>query len=94
MKKIIILLALSIFTATAAFAAEGKVVSVADGAAVVDLGADAKFKSGAKVKLNGKAGKVTAVDGTKVTVKAPNAADLKAGDTVKVDKAAAALQGC
>ncbi len=94
MKKIISVLALSIFAATAAFAAEGKVVSVADGAAVVDMGADAKFKSGAKVKLNGKAGKVTAVDGSKLTVKAPNASDLKAGDTVKVDKASAALQGC
>lgn len=94
MKKIITLLALSIFAATAAFAAEGKVVSVADGVAVVDLGAGATFKQGAKVKLNGKAGQVTAVDGSKVTVKAPNAADLKTGDTVKVDKAAAALQGC
>lgn len=94
MKKIIAMLALSLFAATAAFAAEGKVVSVADGAAVVDMGADAKFKSGAKVKLNGKAGKVTAVDGSKVTIQAPNAAELKAGDAVKVDKAAAALQGC
>ena len=94
MKKIIAICALSLFAATAAFAAEGKVVSIADGAAVVDMGADAKFKAGAKVKLNGKAGKVTAVDGSKLTIQAPNAADLKAGDSVKVDKAAAALQGC
>jgi len=94
MKKIISVLALSLFAATAAFAAEGKVVSVADGQAVVEMGTDAKFKAGAKVKLNGKAGKVTAVDGAKLTIQAPNAADLKAGDAVKVDKAAAALQGC
>lgn len=94
MKKIIAMLALSLFAATAAFAAEGKVVSVADGAAVVDMGSDAKFKSGAKVKLNGKTGKVIAVDGAKLTIQAPNAADLKAGDSVKVDKAVAALQGC
>lgn len=94
MKKIIITLLLSVLSAAAAFAAEGKVVSVADGAAVVDLGSAASFKVGAKVKLNGKAGKVTAAEGSKLTIQAPNAADLKAGDTVKVDKAAAALQGC
>lgn len=93
MKKIIIMLTLSLFAATAAFAAEGKVVSVADGHAVVDMGADAKLKKGANVKLNGKIGKVTAVDGVKVTIKASSAADLKAGDTVKVDKMAS-MQGC
>jgi len=93
MKKLISVLTLSLFAATAAFAAEGKVVSVADGQAVVDMGADAKFKKGAGVKLNGKSGKVTAVDGTKLTIKASSAADLKAGDTVKVDKMAS-MQGC
>lgn len=93
MKKIIIMLTLSLFAATAAFAAEGKVVSVADGQAVVDMGADAKFKKGASVKLNGKASKVTAVDGTKLTIKSSKAAELKAGDTVKVDKMAS-MQGC
>jgi hypothetical protein len=94
MKKIIIMLALSLFVATAAFAAEGKVVSVADGKAIVEMGSDVKLKKGAGVKLNGKIGKVTAVEGTKITIKADNAADLKAGDTVKVDKAAVSMQGC
>lgn len=93
MKKIIIMLSLSLFVATAAFAAEGKVVSVADGLAVVEMGADAKLKKGSGVKLNGKSGKVTAVDGSKVTIKARIAAELKAGDKVKVDKAAS-MQGC
>lgn len=93
MKKIIIMLALSLFAATAVFAAEGKVVSVADGAVVVEMGADAKLKKGAGVKVNGKTGKVTAVDGTKVTIKAGIASELKAGDKVKVDKAAS-MQGC
>ena len=93
MKKIIIMLALSMFVATAVFASEGKVVSIADGAAVVDMGAGNDLKKGAGVKLNGKAAKVTAVDGTKVTIKAANAAELKAGDKVKVDKAAS-MQGC
>lgn len=93
MKRFLSVLALAFLTAAAAHAADGKVVSVADGAAVVDMGADAKLKQGAKVKLNGKAGTVTAVDGTRLTIKAPNVAELKAGDTVKVDKAAA-LQGC
>lgn len=93
MKKIIVMLALSLFAATAAFAAEGKVVSVADGVAVVEMGADAGLKKGAGVKLNGKGGKVTEVDGTKVSIKSKVAAELKAGDTVKVDKAAS-MQGC
>ncbi len=95
MKKSLSLLALTLFAATAVHAADGKVVSVADGAAVVEMGADAKFESGAKVRLNGKPATVTAVDGAKLTIKAANAADLKAGDTVKVLKAVAAkLQGC
>lgn len=93
MKKIIIMFALSLFVATAAFAAEGKVVSVADGAAVVEMGADSKLKKGAGVKLNGKAGKVTAVEGNMVTIKTKIADELKVGDTVKVDKAAS-MQGC
>lgn len=93
MKKIIIVLALSMFAATAAFAAEGKVISVADGQAVVEMGADNKLKKGSGVKLNGKNGKVTAAEGNKLTIKSGAAADLKAGDTVKVDKAAA-MQGC
>ncbi|MDP2008391.1 MAG: hypothetical protein Q8K45_22175 [Rubrivivax sp.] len=88
-------MALSLFAATAVHAAEGKVVSVADGVAVVEMGADAKFKSGAKVRLNGKPAAVTAVEGNRLTIKSALAAELKAGDTVKVDKAAAAaLQGC
>lgn len=93
MKKIITMLALSLFVATAAFAAEGKVISVADGQAVLEMGTDANLKKGSGVKLNGKAGKVISVDGTKITIKSGSAASLKAGDTVKVDKAAA-MQGC
>jgi len=93
MKKIITMLALSVFVATAAFAVEGKVISVADGQAVIEMGTDAKLKKGAPVKLNGKAGKVISVDGTKITIKASSAADLKAGDSAQVVKAAA-MQGC
>ena len=94
MRSLVSVLMLAFLTATAAHAADGKVVSVAEGAAVVEMGADAKFRKGAKVKLNGKAATVTAVEGTRLTIKAPNAAELKAGDSVSVDKAAAALQGC
>ncbi len=93
MKRIVSMLALALFAASAAYAAEGKVVSVADGAAVVDMGAEAGFKAGAKVRINGKSGTVTAVDGAKLTIKAANAGALKAGETVKVNKAAE-LQGC
>lgn len=93
MKRFISLLALAFFVAGAAHAADAKVISVAEGAAVVDVGADADFKAGAKVRLNGKNGTVTAVDGSKVTIKTSGADALKAGDTVKVIKAKA-LQGC
>lgn len=93
MKKFLSALAFAFLAATSAHAADGKVVAVADGAAVVEVAGDAKFQSGAKVKLNGRSGTVTAVEGAKVTIKAPNAAALKAGDAVKVEKAPA-LQGC
>ncbi len=93
MKRILTGLAVALLTTAAAYADDGKVVSVADGKVVVDMGGPAKFKAGAKVKLNGKVGTVTAVEGDKLTIKAPNAAELAAGGSVKVDKAAA-LQGC
>ncbi len=93
MKKIILMLALSIFVSTAAFAFEGKVISVNDGEAVIELSTDAKLRKGRNVKLNGKVGQVTSVDGTKVTIKASDARDLKPGDTVKVDKMPS-MQGC
>lgn len=92
MRRVICAIALCLCYAVTGFAAEGKVVSVADGQAVVEL-AGTSLKKGAPVKLNGKAGKVIAVDGNKVTIKTANSADLKAGDAVKVDKSAA-LQGC
>ena len=94
MKKLLVALLLVVLGSSAAFAAEGKIVAVTDGTAVVDMGSTPGFKAGSKVKLNGKAGKVTAVDGNKLSIQAPNVGDMKAGDTVKVDKAAAALQGC
>lgn len=93
MNRILVGLAAALLATTAAYADEGKVVSVVDGKVVVDMGGPAKYKAGSKVKLNGKVGTVTAVDGDKLTVKAPNAADLAAGGSVKVDKAPA-LQGC
>lgn len=94
MKKIIIVLALSMFAATAAFADTGKVVSVADGKAVVDMGADNKLKKGSGIKIDGKNGKVLAVEGNNLTLKVRGGtAHLKAGDTVDVKKAAI-MQGC
>lgn len=94
MKKIVLTLALTLAFATAAFAAEGKVKSVADGVVVVEMAGDAKLKKGGGVKLNGKTGKVTAVEGSTVTIKCSKSVDLKTGETVKVEKAAAASQGC
>ncbi|MDD2853336.1 MAG: hypothetical protein PHY09_15735 [Desulfuromonadaceae bacterium] len=93
MKKSALVLALSLFAATAAFAAEGKVTSVSDGKVTVEMSDVAKLKKGASVKINGKAGKITSMEGKTVIVKSNIASELKAGDSVKVDKASD-MQGC
>lgn len=93
MKKIVLFLALYLFAASAAFAAEGKVKSVSDDKVVVEMSDATKLKKGASVKVNGKAGKVTAVDGATVTIKPKKALEVKAGESVKVDKVSE-MQGC
>lgn len=93
MKKIALLLALSLFAASAAFAAEGKVKSVSDDKITVEMSETAKLKKGSSVKVNGKAGKITAIDGSTITIKANKPSELKAGESVKVDKAND-MQGC
>jgi len=93
MKKVALLLALTLFSATAAFAAEGKVKSVSDDKIAVEMSDAAKLKKGASVKINGKAGKITAMEGKSITIKANKPSDLKVGETVKVDKVND-MQGC
>ncbi|MEI7816512.1 MAG: hypothetical protein WCI45_04880 [Desulfuromonadales bacterium] len=93
MKKIILLLALSLCAASVAFAAEGKVKSVSDDKVTVEMADSAKLKKGGSVKINGKAGKVTSVDGTTIVIKSGKASEFKAGETVKVDKGND-MQGC
>lgn len=93
MKKISLFLALSLFAATTASAAEGKVKSVSDDKVVVEMSDTAKLKKGASVKINGKAGKITSMDGTTITIKANKPSELKAGEAVKVDKVND-MQGC
>ena len=94
MKKIIFILAVTILTTTAAIAAEGKVKSVANGLVIVEFTDDVNLRKGGGVKLNGKTGKVTAIEKNAVTIKSSRAANLKAGDTVTVEKAVASTQGC
>lgn len=93
MKNVALLLALTFFSATAAFAAEGTVKSVNDDKIAVEMSDTAKLKKGSSVKINGKAGKITAMDGKNITIKANKPTDLKAGETVKVDKVND-MQGC
>jgi len=93
MKKMVLFLALSLFAATAAFAAEGKVKSVSDDKIIVEMSDTAKLKKGGSVKINGKAGKITAMEGKTITIKSKKAAELKAGENVKVDKVSE-MQGC
>jgi ABC-type transporter Mla subunit MlaD len=93
MRKISLFLALSLFVATVAFAAEGKVKSVNDDKITVEMSDTAKLKKGASVKINGKTGKITSMDGTTITIKANKASELKAGEVVKVDKVNS-MQGC
>lgn len=93
MKKIVLFLALSLFAATAAIAAEGKVKSVNDDKITVEMSDTAKLKKGVSVKINGKAGKISSMDGTTITIKTSKASEFKAGETVKVDKMSD-MQGC
>ena len=93
MKKTALFLALTLFAASAAFAAEGKIKSIIDDKVTVEMSDTAKMKKGGSVKINGKAGKITAMDGNTITVKSGKAAELKAGETVKVDKVND-MQGC
>lgn len=93
MKKTLALLALSLFAAGSALADDAKLVSTGDGVAVVQLDNAAEFKAGAQVRFNGKPATVSAVDGNKLTIKTTNTANLKPGDTVRVNKMAK-LGGC
>lgn len=93
MKKIALFLAMALFTATAAFAADGKVKSVSDDKITVEMSDTAKLKKGVNVKINGKAGKITSMDGKTITVKTNKPSELKAGESVKVDKVNN-IQGC
>ena len=93
MKKTALFLALTLFVATAAFGAEGKVKSVSDDKIIVEMSDTAKLKKGGSVKINGKAGKITAMEGKTITIKSKKAAELKAGENVKVDKVSE-MQGC
>lgn len=93
MKKAMIALAVALLMAGSAHANEGKLLAVDQGSIVVDMGSEAVFKSGAKVKINGRSGTVTAVDGAKLTIKVRNTTEWKSGDAVKVERAPQ-LQGC
>ena len=93
MKKIVLFLAVALFAASAAFAAEGKVKSVSDDKITVEMSDVAKLKKGGSVKINGKAGKITSLEGTTIIIKSGKAPEFKAGEAVKVDKAND-MQGC
>jgi len=93
MKKIAILMALTLFAATSAFAAEGKVKSVSEDKIMVEMSDAAKLKKGVSVKVNGKAGRITAMEGKIITIKSSKPSELKTGETVKVDKVND-MQGC
>lgn len=95
--RIIVLTALLVLTASAAFAAsvEGK-VSACDGARITINVADGAswLKKGAMVKVLGVAGTVTEVAGTTVTVKTGKTADCKPGDDVSLVKSYKETSGC
>lgn len=93
MKKTALILVLSLFAATAAIAAEGKIKSIDDDKVTVEMSDTAKLKKGASVKINGKAGKITSMEGSTIVIKAKKASELKAGESVKVDKVND-MQGC
>lgn len=92
MKRFVIILSLALFGASAASAGTGKVESVSDGQVVVEMKEPGRLKKGNSVKLEGKTGNITAVNGNRFTIRVKNI-QLKPGDTVSVEKGSD-MQGC
>jgi predicted secreted protein len=98
-KRFLVALAVVALGATLALAApmKGKVTS-SDGKKVVQIelvGEKAAWlKKGASVKFQGGVGRVVEIKDAVLTINSKNAAKLKAGDAIELDKGPADLAGC
>jgi predicted secreted protein len=97
-KRFVVAAAAVALSATLAFAAPVKAkVTAIDGKKVtVDL-VDEKavwMKKGAPVKFKGGVGRIQEIADKTITVNSKNAAKLKVGDEIELDKGPARLEGC
>jgi hypothetical protein len=98
MKRVLAVLAVLVLGATLALAApmKGKVTSVDGKKVTIELvGEKAPWlKKGAPVKFQGGVGRVVEIKDAVVTMNSKNAAKLKAGDAIELDKGPDDLSGC
>lgn len=97
-KRFLAVLAVLALGATLALAApiKGKVTSIDGKKVQIELvGEKAPWlKKGASVKFQGGVGRVVEIKDAVLTINSKNAAKLKAGDAIELDKGPADLAGC
>ena len=97
-KRFLSALAVVVLGATLALAApmKGKVTSIDGKKVQVELVGEkaAWLKKGAPVKWKGGVARVTEIKDAVLTMNSKNAAKLKVGDEIELDKGPADLQGC
>jgi preprotein translocase subunit YajC len=98
MKRVLAVLAALVLGATLALAApmKGKVTAVAEKKVTIELAGEKApwLKKGASVKFQGGVGRVVEIKDAVLTINTKNAAKLKAGDAIELDKGPADLAGC
>jgi preprotein translocase subunit YajC len=98
MKRALAVLAVFVLGATLALAApmKGKVTAIEGKKVTIELTGEkaAWLKKGASVKFQGGVGRVVEIKDAVLTINSKNAAKLKAGDAIELDKGPADLAGC
>jgi hypothetical protein len=96
-KRVMAATAAFVFAAALAFAAPvtAKITSIEGKKVVLTLAGKADWvKKGGTVKWKAGTGRILEVKESTVTINTKNAADLKVGDEISVEKGPAALSGC
>lgn len=98
MKRFLIVVAVMVLGAALALAAPmtGKVTAIDGKKVQIELSGEkaAWLKKGASVKFKGGVGRVVEIKDAALTINSKNAAKLKVGDAIELDKGPADLAGC
>ena len=98
MKRFLVALAVVVLGAAVALAApmKGKVTAIEGKKVQIELSGEkaAWLKKGAPVKFQGGVGRVVELKDQALTINSKNAAKLKVGDAIEIDKGPADLTGC